>query len=114
MLVLWGRKTHIEDLLIAWQTHYTMQASDHRLPSFLFDEEHWGAWRKVAACRGQDSDWWFEDECRATMKKAIDICNTCVSQKPCLEYALRTRPEMGIFGGKTPAQRRKLLKERKR
>ena len=27
MLVIWGRKTHIEDLLIAWQTHYTMQVA---------------------------------------------------------------------------------------
>ena len=27
MLVLWGRKTHIEDLLIAWQTHCTMQVT---------------------------------------------------------------------------------------
>ena len=27
MLVIWGRKTHIEDLLIAWQTHCTMQVA---------------------------------------------------------------------------------------
>ncbi len=59
-----------------------------------------------------DRDLWYPEDPGDT-KAAILICNRCPSREPCLARALYLRDEHGIWGGKTPAQRRHLIATQK-
>jgi WhiB family transcriptional regulator, redox-sensing transcriptional regulator len=79
-------------------------------------------WRASAACRGLDPEIFFpittttgasaatqlEDQIEA----AKSICRTCPVQIECLEYALTTNQEAGIWGGADEEERRKLRRKR--
>jgi WhiB family redox-sensing transcriptional regulator len=73
-------------------------------------------WRARAACRDADINIFFPttDE-EAGPAKAI--CATCPVRVECLEFALATRQEDGVWGGLTETERRRLrrrLRERAR
>ena len=60
-----------------------------------------------------DTNWWFPDQGltiprRKDMQHAIAICKQCPVRGDCLEDAVSGKLEHGIFGGKTPRQRRRL------
>ena len=57
-------------------------------------------------------DLWYPEDPGDT-KTAIVICTLCPSREPCLARALYLRDEHGIWGGKTPAQRRHLIATQK-
>jgi WhiB family transcriptional regulator, redox-sensing transcriptional regulator len=69
------------------------------------------AWRDQAACRGLDTDVFFPltDE-EAGEAKAV--CATCPVRELCLEYALVTRQDDGVWGGLTETERRRLRRRR--
>lgn len=73
----------------------------------------------LAACRGEDSSYFFapnyferrsEKEAREAVAKAI--CAHCPVREDCLEYALRIREAHGIWGGLNEMERRALLRLR--
>ncbi len=73
-------------------------------------------WRDDAACRGVDTDVFFPvtDEEAAEAKA---VCASCPVREECLEFALQTRQEDGVWGGLTETERRRLrrrLRERAR
>jgi WhiB family redox-sensing transcriptional regulator len=39
------------------------------------------------------------------------ICAECCVREPCLDWAIKTRTDHGIFGGLDPRQRRKLRRQ---
>lgn len=41
------------------------------------------------------------------------ICNTCVEQERCLEYALANRIDHGVWGGASERERRRILRRRR-
>jgi hypothetical protein len=45
------------------------------------------------------------------VRKAIKLCGTCKKQTRCLEEAVLHNYEDGIWGGKTPSQRRELVEQ---
>lgn len=57
-------------------------------------------------------DLWYPED-PADSNAAIVICRRCPSREPCLARALYLRDNHGIWGGKTPAQRRQLIASRK-
>lgn len=66
-------------------------------------------WHERAACREYDPDDWFEiptgrphDDPIAEIRA---ICNTCPVKTQCLQFALDTGQEYGVWGGTTPAER---------
>lgn len=71
-------------------------------------------WRDFAACRDTDPDLFFPvgttgaalDQIRAS--KAI--CKICEVRSECLQYALVTNQESGIWGGTSEEERRALRK----
>ncbi len=65
------------------------------------------AWRDEAACRGLDTDTFFPvtDEEAAEAKA---VCAVCPVRELCLEYALVTRQDDGVWGGLTETERRRL------
>jgi WhiB family redox-sensing transcriptional regulator len=70
-----------------------------------------------ALCREHYPDLWFPE---AGLGHANDwrtpkaLCRTCPLVSPCLEYALATRQDYGVWGGTTERERRELRRARRR
>ncbi len=71
-------------------------------------------WRQLAACRSTEPDLFFPI---GTTGPAIDqieaakrVCRGCDAQEPCLDFALATNQESGVWGGTSEEERRKLRK----
>lgn len=69
-------------------------------------------WRAVAACRDTDPDLFFPI---GTTGNAIDqiasakqVCDVCPAKEPCLEFALFTNQDSGVWGGTSEDERRSL------
>ncbi len=75
------------------------------------------SWRKDAACKGTDPDLFFPQGTTGSAIEQIEnakaICRNCVAQLACLEFALATNQDSGIWGGTSEEERRKLRKSRK-
>ena len=71
-------------------------------------------WRERAACRDTDPDLFFPIGSTGPAVEQIisakAVCATCDACTSCLEFALATNQESGIWGGTTEEERRKLRK----
>ncbi len=69
-------------------------------------------WRADAACRDADPELFFPDgdirSARAQLKTAKLICRGCPVSATCLNWALASGQEAGIWGGLTEDERRGL------
>lgn len=76
-------------------------------------------WKIRAACRGMPIDIWYAEGKTADHSTALAVCATCPVKTECLESALVEetvlghQATLGIRGGKTDAQRKKIRKRRK-
>ena len=72
-----------------------------------------GGWADHAACRNVDTAV-FVAERGANESAAIArrICGGCLVTEECLEYALANREPFGVFGGKSPKERRQVINRR--
>ena len=68
-------------------------------------------WRQDAACRDLDTAIFFPDtdEDAAT---ALAVCASCPVREACLEFALLTRQDDGVWGGLTENERRRVRRRR--
>jgi WhiB family redox-sensing transcriptional regulator len=64
-------------------------------------------WREQAACKGEPTEVWFATQGHG-VKVAKRICNTCPVRIDCLRWAVDEQINHGIFGGRTPRERRML------
>ena len=71
-------------------------------------------WRGDAACRHTDPDLFFPVGTTGPAIEQIEaakaVCRGCEVQRPCLEFALATNQEAGVWGGTSEEERRKLRK----
>jgi WhiB family transcriptional regulator, redox-sensing transcriptional regulator len=71
-------------------------------------------WRYEAACRDTDPDLFFPIGTTGPAIEQIDaakaVCGNCQAQESCLEFALATNQESGVWGGTSEEERRKLRK----
>ncbi len=71
-------------------------------------------WRELASCRDTDPDLFFPIGTTGPAIEQIDsakaVCHECGAQRACLEFALATNQEAGIWGGTSEDERRKLRK----
>lgn len=65
-------------------------------------------WTNRAACRATDPDLFFPLTWDGPHQPAVRICSNCVVQPRCLEWALEAGEPDGVWGGTTPAERRRL------
>lgn len=70
-------------------------------------------WATEAACKGMDPDLFHPVEADRT-GPARAVCACCPVKPECLEFALATRQEYGVWGGLDPDERRKLRRRRRR
>lgn len=73
-------------------------------------------WQTQGACRPLSSELFFPIgqslEAQAQEQLAKDICRTCPVRNACLEWALATKQDSGVWGGLSEADRRALLAQR--
>lgn len=72
-----------------------------------------GNWRDNAACLKKDPELFFPvgepnegSPALAQANAAKEICNGCEVQETCLQYALETGQDSGVWGGMTEQERR--------
>ena len=72
-------------------------------------------WRERASCREVDPDLFFPVGTTGIALQQIDhakqVCRSCESQAACLQFALATNQESGVWGGTSEEERRKLRKQ---
>jgi len=70
------------------------------------------SWRDHAACRDTSPDLFFPvgttGPAIEQIAQAKAVCATCDVQGPCLEFALVTNQDSGVWGGTSEEERRKL------
>lgn len=73
-----------------------------------------GDWRERASCRSVDPELFFPVGTTGIaidqIEKAKAVCRSCAAMDECLEFALATNQESGVWGGKSEEERRKLRK----
>ena len=71
-------------------------------------------WRRSALCRDSNAELFFPIGSTGIaldmIEAAKDICEQCPAKDPCLEFALQTNQEAGIWGGSTEEERRLIRK----
>jgi WhiB family redox-sensing transcriptional regulator len=66
-------------------------------------------------CIDVDTDIFFPEQYEPEdVAQAKSICSGCWMQEPCLEFALRTNEKEGVWGGTTPADRRRIRRRVKK
>lgn len=80
------------------------------------------SWMNRAACRESDPKLFFpardtednEPAVKTAYDLARDICADCSVINECLVYAMTINAESGMWGGKSPAERRKMIRTQRR
>ena len=72
-------------------------------------------WRNLASCRHTEPDLFFPVGTTGPAIEQIEnakaVCRSCDAQSLCLEYAIATNQDSGIWGGTSEEERRKLRKQ---
>lgn len=86
-------------------------SSAHLLSLTIASDE----WRRHAACRDTDPDLFFPVGTTGPAIEQIEnakaVCGECDAKADCLEYALATNQDSGIWGGTSEEERRQLRKQ---
>lgn len=73
-------------------------------------------WRNSAACRDTDPDLFFPVGSTGPAIDQIDaakgVCFGCAAMDECLEFALMTNQDAGVWGGTSEEERRKIRRRR--
>jgi len=76
-----------------------------------------GEWRDQAACRHTDPELYFPAGSAGAALDQIEaakaVCRVCPVQGPCLQYALDTNQDDGVWGGRDEKERRRLRRARR-
>ena len=72
-------------------------------------------WRDGASCKSVDPDLFFPvgttGIALVQIEHAKAVCSTCDVKAACLEFALATNQESGVWGGTSEEERRKLRRQ---
>jgi WhiB family redox-sensing transcriptional regulator len=71
-------------------------------------------WRERGRCKGAEPEVFYPEDDEDPADEAKAICATCVVREACLEHAIAVREKMGVWGGYTARERRRLIRQRRR
>jgi len=71
-------------------------------------------WQSGAVCRDMNPEIFFPDQFALVDPTAVAACQRCPVQSDCLQWALDTDQEFGVWGGLTEDQRRYINTTRSR
>ncbi|MGI9119875.1 MAG: WhiB family transcriptional regulator [Acidimicrobiales bacterium] len=88
------------------------------LTAIGFDSWALDEWRAQASCRSTDPGLFFPigttGPAVSQIEAAKAVCEACPVQAPCLEFALATNQDSGVWGAASEEERRILRKQRLR
>ena len=64
-------------------------------------------WKADAACRDLDTNLFFPDS-ESDSGPALAVCAECPVRAQCLDFAIRTRQNDGVWGGATETERKRI------
>lgn len=67
------------------------------------------SWQDRAACRGHDTDLFYDCE-EIAVRRALALCDRCEVRDPCRAQALDHRERFGVWGGTTETERRRVYR----
>ncbi len=74
-----------------------------------------GGWRSQAACRYVDPNLFFPTGSTGSALEQIEaakaFCRSCPVQHDCLDFALASNQEDGVWGGRDETERRRLRRD---
>ena len=80
--------------------------------TFDWDAEDW---REKASCRSVDPDLFFPvgttGIALVQIEHAKSVCQQCDVKQACLDFAIQTNQESGVWGGTSEEERRKLRRK---
>ena len=76
----------------------------------LFAEDEEESWQDRALCAQTDPEAFFPEKGGST-REAKKICTGCEVKAECLEYALANDERLGIWGGLSERERRRIKRE---
>jgi hypothetical protein len=62
----------------------------------------------IVPCRETDPDLWFQEYGTLSYNIPRKFCNRCPVRAKCLEFALANNEPFGMWGGKTPDERKRM------
>ena len=75
-------------------------------------------WRKDARCRDTDPGLFFPigttGKAIEQIQNAKDVCDQCNAKAACLEFALSTNQDTGVWGGTSEEERRVIRRARRK
>jgi WhiB family redox-sensing transcriptional regulator len=71
-----------------------------------------GDWRELALCLQFNGDLWFPEKGESPAAAKL-LCGRCDARAECLEFALDTNEDYGIWGGLSTAERKALRRRRR-
>lgn len=75
-------------------------------------------WRSQAACTDEDPELFFPIGSTGPavdqIAEAKKVCARCEVREPCLEYAISSNQDAGVWGGLSEDERRSLKRKRQR
>ena len=66
-------------------------------------------WMQRAACRGLDVELFYSPDVE-TAREAVRVCRACPVRRECLETAILSEEQFGVWGGTLERPRRRLLR----
>lgn len=92
--------------------------ASYREPDLLAPTGAPPPWRHKAACLGEDPELFFPVGSTGAALERIEaakaVCQRCAVSTHCLEYALETNQDAGVWGGLQEDERRTLRRRRQR
>jgi WhiB family transcriptional regulator, redox-sensing transcriptional regulator len=71
-------------------------------------------WRERGRCKGADPTVFYPEDDEDPGEDAKAICGMCAVREACLEYAITSREKLGVWGGYTARERRRIVRQRRR
>lgn len=69
-------------------------------------------WMREAACRAVDPDLFFPERGdAASLRAARAVCAGCSVREECLSYALERNERLGVWGGLSTQERRRVKRQ---
>jgi WhiB family redox-sensing transcriptional regulator len=71
-------------------------------------------WRERGRCKGSDPSVFYPEDDDDPAEAAKSICASCIVRPACLEHAITMRERLGVWGGATERERRRMIRQRRK
>ena len=71
-------------------------------------------WRERGSCKGAGPDVFYPEDDEDPAEAAKAICSLCMVREACFENAIVMREGIGVWGGYTAKERRRVIRQRRK